>query len=59
MAWNNPAGIIAETKPNWEMTSTGVVDFDKLYENRESGAATTFRDRRRQVQRYKDWPSHI
>ncbi|MDR1603465.1 MAG: carbon-nitrogen hydrolase family protein [Gracilibacteraceae bacterium] len=59
MAWENPAGIIAETKINWEMTATGIVDLDKLDENRKSGAATTFYDRRRRVDRYKIWPTHI
>lgn len=58
-AWENPKGVIAETKANWEMTATGSVDLDKLYENRESGAATTFNDRRRRAECYKKWPSHI
>jgi hypothetical protein len=35
------------------------VDIDKLYENREKGAAPTFRDRRRRADLYTKWPSHI
>jgi predicted amidohydrolase len=59
LAWDNPAGIIAEAETNREMTVTGVVNLDKLYENRKSGAATTFEDRRRRADRYRAWPSHI
>ena len=59
LAWDNPAGIIAEAEANVEMTITGVVDLDKLYENRKSGAATTFNDRRRRAELYRRWPSHV
>ncbi|WP_221831324.1 hypothetical protein [Paracoccus yeei] len=59
MAWENPAGIIAEAKANVEMTVTGKVNLDLLHENRESGAAPTFRDRRRQAGLYRSWPSHL
>lgn len=59
LAWDQPAGIIAQAEANKEMVITGVVDLDKLYENRESGAATTFHDRRRQSHLYESWPSHI
>jgi len=59
LAWNNPAGIIAEAPANVETCVTGTVNLDKLHENRASGAATTFRDRRRQAHLYRNWPSHI
>lgn len=59
LAWDNPAGIIAQADANKEMTVTGTVDLDKLYENRKSGAATTYKDRRRQAGLYKTWPSHV
>jgi predicted amidohydrolase len=59
LAWDNPAGIIAEAETNREMTITGTVDLDKLYENRKSGAATTFKDRRRRADLYRAWPSHV
>lgn len=57
--WDQPAGIIAEAEANREMVVTGTVDIDKLYENRKTGAATTFRDRRRQAHLYRNWPSHL
>ena len=41
-----------------EMVVRGEIDIDKLYENRENGAAPTFRDRRRQAELYARWPSH-
>ena len=41
------------------MTVTGKVNLDLLHENRESGAAPTFRDRRRQAGLYRSWPSHL
>jgi hypothetical protein len=34
------------------------VDVDKLYENRDTGAAPTYRDRRRRADLYMTWPSH-
>ena len=51
-------GIVAQADPNKEMVVRGVVDIDKLYENREAGAAPTFRDRRRRANLYAKWPSH-
>ncbi len=36
----------------------GVVDLDRIHENRENGAAPTFRDRRRRADLYREWPSH-
>ncbi|NSZ02074.1 carbon-nitrogen hydrolase family protein [Agrobacterium tumefaciens] len=59
LAWTNPAGIIAEAQANVETTVTGTVNLDLLYENRASGAAPTFKDRRRQVPLYRSWPSHV
>ena len=41
------------------MVVRGEVDIDKLYENRETGAAPTYRDRRRRAELYVDWPSHM
>lgn len=57
--WDNPAGIVAEAETNREMVITGTVDLDKIYRNRESGAATTFKDRRRLAHLYHAWPSHL
>lgn len=37
----------------------GAVDLDALHENREKGAATTFKDRRRRASIYAKWPSHL
>jgi predicted amidohydrolase len=59
MIWDNPAGIIAEAPTNVETTVTGTVDLDKLYENRRTGSAPTWRDRRRRVDLYRRWPSHV
>lgn len=59
LAWENPAGIISEARTNEEMVIVGTVDLDKLAQNRESGAATTFKDRRRQAHLYKKWALHI
>jgi hypothetical protein len=41
------------------MVIHGEVDVDKLYENRTTGAAPTFRDRRRRAELYTRWSSHI
>jgi predicted amidohydrolase len=54
-----PDGIVAQADPNVEMVVRGQVDIDKLYENRENGAAPTFRDRRRRAELYSSWPSHL
>lgn len=59
LEWDNPAGIVAEAETNREMVITGTVDLDKIYQNRKTGAATTFHDRRRQSHLYEKWPSHI
>ena len=52
-------GIVAEATPNQESLARGVVDLDLLTENRATGAAPTFRDRRRRSDLYRTWPSHI
>ncbi|MER6836195.1 carbon-nitrogen hydrolase family protein [Streptomyces cellulosae] len=52
-------GVIAEAGENTETLARGVVDLDALRRNREDGAATTFRDRRRRAGTYAEWPSHI
>jgi predicted amidohydrolase len=51
-------GIVAQAEPNAEVVVRGEVDIDKLYENRETGAAPTYRDRRRRAGLYASWPSH-
>jgi transposase len=50
---------VAEANPNKEMVIHGAVDLDVLRENREKGAATTFKDRRRRANIYANWPSHL
>jgi predicted amidohydrolase len=58
--WEAPNGVVAEAPvANRELVVRGVVDLDKIYENREKGVAPTFRDRRRRADLYKKWPSHI
>lgn len=52
-------GIVAEATANTESVVRGVVDLDLLPLNRETGAAPTYRDRRRRADRYRAWPSHI
>jgi predicted amidohydrolase len=53
-----PDGILAQAEPNVEMVVRGTVDVEKIYENREKGAAPTYRDRRRRRDLYVRWPSH-
>jgi len=52
LAWK-PNGIVAEARTNEHMVITGEVDIDELYRNRESGAATTYRDRTRRRDLYE------
>lgn len=59
LAWDNPAGIIAEAPANKETVITGKINLSLLYENRQNGAATTFNDRRRKTHLYHCWPSHM
>jgi predicted amidohydrolase len=54
----SPNGIVGQATVNQEMVVRGEIDLDKLVENRENGAAPTFRDRRRQSDLYTRWPSH-
>jgi predicted amidohydrolase len=53
-AWN-PNGIVAEATTNKQMVITASVDLDPLYENRKTGAATTFHDRIRRAPMYKQY----
>lgn len=52
-------GVLAQTEPNLDAVAIADVDLDLLAENRRSGAATTYRDRRRRAERYRAWPSHV
>ncbi len=54
-----PDGIVAQAEANVEMVVQGEVNIDSIYENRESGAAPTYRDRRRRAELYARWPSHL
>lgn len=54
-----PNGVVAEAETHQEMVVRSEIDLDKLYENRASGAAPTYRDRRRRAELYQKWPSHI
>jgi predicted amidohydrolase len=58
LLWN-PSGIVAQAEANEEVVVRGEVDIEKLYENRETGAAPTYRDRRRRADLYRKWPSHL
>lgn len=53
-AWS-PNGIVAEAETNKNTIVTGVVDIDELYVNRKSGAATTFVDRTRRQNVYRNY----
>jgi predicted amidohydrolase len=53
-SWN-PNGIVAEAETNKQMIVTAAVDIDSLYENRKTGAATTFRDRTRRAPVYNQY----
>ncbi|QFU86626.1 carbon-nitrogen hydrolase family protein [Amycolatopsis sp. YIM 10] len=50
------SGVIGEATANTESVVRAVVDLDLLTTNRESGAAPTFRDRRRRSDLYRGWP---
>lgn len=54
-----PSGRIAQAKLNQETIIFGAIDLDRLHENRRTGAAPTFRDRRRRAELYARWPSHV
>ncbi|MGW6460350.1 nitrilase-related carbon-nitrogen hydrolase [Streptomyces sp. NPDC055078] len=51
-------GVLAETAANVDAVAVADVDLQRLAENRRTGAATTFADRRRRAERYRAWPSH-
>jgi predicted amidohydrolase len=55
----SPAGVLADSTPNREVVVRGELDIDALYETRSSGAALTYRDRRRRADLYARWPSHL
>ncbi|MCC6709914.1 MAG: carbon-nitrogen hydrolase family protein [Gammaproteobacteria bacterium] len=57
--WSAPNGVIAEARANVQMVLRGTVDLDKLHDNRETGVAPTYRDRRRRADVYRAWPSHL
>jgi predicted amidohydrolase len=50
-----PNGIVVEGRTNVEYVIRGEVDLDVLHENRETGAAPTYRDRRRRAELYRHW----
>jgi predicted amidohydrolase len=47
-----PNGVIAEADPNTQTVITGLVNLDILHENRQSGSATTYKDRQRRKDLY-------
>ncbi len=57
--WSAPNGVIAEAETNVEMVLHGTVDLDLIHQNRNTGVAPTFRDRRRRADCYRSWPSHL
>lgn len=50
-----PNGVVVESERNTENVATGVVNMDQLYENRKTGAATTYHDRTRREDLYKKY----
>lgn len=57
--WPAPNGVVAEAETQIETVLHTTVDLDLLAENRARGAAPTFRDRRRRLDRYRAWPSPL
>lgn len=55
----NPNGVVAQADANREMVISATIDIDRIYENRDKGAAPTYRDRRRRADLYMKWPSHV
>ncbi|WP_329013822.1 nitrilase-related carbon-nitrogen hydrolase [Streptomyces sp. NBC_00690] len=51
-------GVLAETVANVDAVAVADVDLQRLADNRKTGAATTFADRRRRAELYRAWPSH-
>lgn len=52
-------GVIDESAPNTDAVARADLDLERLAENRKTGAATTYADRRRRADRYDAWPSHL
>ncbi|MBK5483121.1 amidohydrolase [Peribacillus sp. TH16] len=52
-------GVVAEAEVNKHTVITGTVDIDELYENRKSGAATTFKDRKRRKDVYTKYEPYM
>ena len=52
-------GVLAEAEANRETVIRAELDLGLLHANRETGAAPTFRDRRRRARLYREWPSHL
>ena len=52
-------GVLAEARANWQTVIQAVLDLDALQRNRATGAAPTYRDRRRRRDVYLTWPSHL
>ncbi|WGX95891.1 nitrilase-related carbon-nitrogen hydrolase [Nocardioides sp. L-11A] len=52
-------GVIAETPADVDGVAVADLDLALLATLRESGATTTYQDRRRRVERYRAWPSHL
>ncbi|HZZ45918.1 MAG TPA: hypothetical protein VFE65_03435 [Pseudonocardia sp.] len=51
--------MLGDTPPNIDDdVVVADVDLGQLAENRKTGAATTFVDRRRRADPYRVWPSH-
>ncbi len=57
--WSDPRGVLAEVGANEEGVATAEVSLADLDTVRESGAVTTYRDRRRRAELYRGWPSHV
>lgn len=51
----SPNGVVVESERNTANVATGVVNMNQLFENRKSGAATTYHDRTRRAELYKKY----
>ncbi len=52
-------GVLAQGEVNRECVIRAELDLESLLANRQTGAAPTFRDRRRRAKLYRQWPSHL
>jgi predicted amidohydrolase len=52
-------GVLAQAETNLECVIRAELDLESLLANRQTGAAPTFRDRRRRARLYRQWPSHL